>query len=720
MSPESSTVESIFLQAVDLQQSEREAFLNKACGDNDELRMEVAELLRAHDDPANFFREDGHETDTRGLIPHAAEMIAASDDAGARDLAQVLSSLRPGNQLGIQRRWMQYELLEVLGRGGMSVVVRAMDIKLQRMVAIKIMSEQMAVDTTACQRFLREAKAVAGIRHKNVIKLHEVNEHRGNPFLVMELVEGYALDAYFRSHAPLPFDEVLELGAQIAAGLAACHRQGIIHRDIKPANILVEQATQRVKLTDFGLARTADDIRLTDEGFVAGTPMFMSPEQAKGEPLDFSSDLYSFGAVLYNACTGRPPFVCKSAIDLFRQLCEEEPPAIGSLNPDIPQWLAELVHKLLAKTPQDRFASAKAVVALFQCHFTGLPLGYSTTPGIPPDGNQKTKPKSVRAKLVGAALATVLGTMIAWGLLVWIASTGGPDDGAGPSESRPSVADPIHVLTSTDYEWTDPVKLDAINTDKRDGRPSLSDDGLALVFASNSPRGGQGKFDLWECQRKSKDDTWRHAVNLGPTVNSRFADAGGWLSADGLTLVYHSLRPNKQSGSRIWMSERVSRDQPWSMAKPIALPAGQLSKEQGPCVSRDRLTLIVCAENRQNNDLWAFTRKSTTAAWSPPKNLGPKINSPEYEAGPSFAADDRALLFHSNRSGKSTLWVSTRSNANAAWSQAVPLGVDVKNSLVLMQPFFHAGTRTLYFSCRVNGSGKASDLWMCRRVPKIR
>src|SRR6185437_6990702 len=157
----------------------------------------------------------------------------------------------------------------------------------------------------------------------------------------------------------LELKEVLRIGMQAAAGLAAAHEQGLVHRDVKPANILLEKGVERAVLTDFGLARAADDVTLTRWGVIAGTPQYMSPEQARGEPLDGRSDLFSLGCVLYEMATGVSPFRSDSVLATIRRLVDDAPQSIASLNPELPPWFVALVERLLEKDPARRFASAK-------------------------------------------------------------------------------------------------------------------------------------------------------------------------------------------------------------------------------------------------------------------------------------------------------------------------------------------------------------------------
>ena len=197
------------------------------------------------------------------------------------------------------------------------------------------------------------------MRDEHVVSIHAVSDdNRPVPYLVMEYIAGFSLEKRIKKHGPLAVKEVLRIGMQAAAGLAAAHKQGLIHRDIKPANILLENGVERVKITDFGLARAADDMSLSQSGMLAGTPPYMSPEQARGEPLDRRSDLFSLGSVLYALCTGEPAFSAESVVAALKRVCEDAPRPIRELNPDIPDWLEEIVNKLLSKDPAERLQSA--------------------------------------------------------------------------------------------------------------------------------------------------------------------------------------------------------------------------------------------------------------------------------------------------------------------------------------------------------------------------
>jgi serine/threonine protein kinase len=265
-----------------------------------------------------------------------------------------------------------YQVTEVIGSGGFGVVLKAFDPALNRHVAIKVLSPQLANSGAARRRFAREAQAAAAVVHEHVVAIHSVAENDGLPYLVMPYIPGCSLQDRLDRQGPLELKEILRIGMQIAAGLSAAHAQGLVHRDIKPANILLEHGVERVKITDFGLARTIDDASLTASGVIAGTPQYMAPEQARGEAVDHRSDLFSLGSVLYAMCTGHSPFRAETFMAAWRRLCMDSPRPIREINAEVPDWLAEIVEKLHAKQPRDRFQSAEEVSDLLARHLAHL------------------------------------------------------------------------------------------------------------------------------------------------------------------------------------------------------------------------------------------------------------------------------------------------------------------------------------------------------------
>lgn len=358
------TEQSIFLAALDIADpTERGAYLDETCGGDPALRQQVEELLAAHERSGEFLKVPALRQIAAGAgngQPSPGETSAEGANAkGEIDLSFLQPSTKPGS-LG---RLAHYEVEQVIGRGGCGIVLKAFDEKLRRVVAIKVMAPELATTSPARKRFLREARAAAAIRHENVIGIHAV-EDQPLPYLVMEYIEGLTLQQKLDQTGPLDVREVLHIGRQVAAGLAAAHAQGLIHRDIKPGNILLENGKDHIKITDFGLARSADDASLTQSGVIAGTPLYMSPEQAQGQGIDHRSDLFSLGSVLYVMVSGRPPFRAATTLAVLKRVAEDQPRPIREIIPEAPDWLIALIGKLHAKNPDARFASAQEVADL--------------------------------------------------------------------------------------------------------------------------------------------------------------------------------------------------------------------------------------------------------------------------------------------------------------------------------------------------------------------
>jgi serine/threonine protein kinase len=368
-----------------IEPAERSAFLDQACAGDPAMRHRIDLLLRAHDSvgrvlespaivPLNAVPSASGEATValdRSTDARDADAVRVTADEPAITALQApdeeddaLAFLEPSGKPGALGRLGHYEVLEVLGKGAFGVVVRAFDERLHRVVAIKIMAPQLASTSPARKRFLREACSAAAVRHENVIAIHAVEE-RPIPYLVMEYIAGETLQQKLDRTGPIDAEEVLLIGRQIASGLAAAHAMGLIHRDIKPANILLEKsALLRIKITDFGLARATDDASLTQSGYIVGTPTYMAPEQAKGELIDQRADLFSLGSVLYVMCSGRRPFRASTTLAVLKRVAEDTPRSIREIIPEVPQKLCDVISKLHAKKPEDRFGSATEVADL--------------------------------------------------------------------------------------------------------------------------------------------------------------------------------------------------------------------------------------------------------------------------------------------------------------------------------------------------------------------
>ncbi len=272
-----------------------------------------------------------------------------------------LDFLQATDQPGLLARFGPYEVLAAVAIGGMGIVLKARDPALNRIVALKILPPALAANSLARARFVREARAAAAVVHEHVVPIYAVDECSGLPYLVMQFVQGRTLSERIRATGPLSVEEILRIGAQTALGLAAAHAQGLIHRDVKPSNILLENGVERVKITDFGMARAADDSALTQDGHVAGTPEYMAPEQANNGTVDQRADLFGFGCVLYEMATGVSPFRAEKPLVALRRVCEENPSLAHTLNDRIPEWLGLLIQSLMAKDPASRPQTAAEV-----------------------------------------------------------------------------------------------------------------------------------------------------------------------------------------------------------------------------------------------------------------------------------------------------------------------------------------------------------------------
>jgi Tol biopolymer transport system component len=410
----------IFLAALDkTSPDERAAYLDTACGGDRALRQRIVELLQVHERSSELLRKPLVERLVDGII--ATETSADLTPAPVEDHVegQQLDFLDRSDRPGSIGRLRDYEIEEVIGTGGMGIVLRAADERLRRTVAIKVMTPPLASNEHARRRFVREGRAAAAVRDDHVIGIHHVDATNGLPFLVMEYVVGRSLAQRLEAEGPLPLPDILRIGGQIARGLAAAHAQGVVHRDIKPANILLENGVERVKITDFGLAHAVDDVRTTQPGTVVGTPEYMSPEQARGERVDHRSDLFSLGCVLYAMCAGRPPFRAETTVAIIRRVCEDTPRPLSEINPDIPSWLADIIDKLITKAPDERFQSASEVAELLeQClAHVQQPCGAGVPPAVSVASSQwpvaKRRGRRSRQWALAAAIVLILGVGLA-------------------------------------------------------------------------------------------------------------------------------------------------------------------------------------------------------------------------------------------------------------------------------------------------------------------
>jgi eukaryotic-like serine/threonine-protein kinase len=347
-------VDSLLQSVLERAPEERDAFLRHACATDEALEREVRSLLMAQQKVGAFLESPAIDVAARAL---AHQQSADEQESGDFPIGRTIS---------------HYRVIGKLGAGGMGVVYEAEDIRLKRRVALKFLPDNLAHDPRALQRFKREANAASSLNHPSICTIYEVEEQDGQPVIVMELLEGESLKQRI-CKGPVPADELLDLGIQTSDALTAAHAKGIIHRDIKPANIFMVGA-DRVKILDFGLAKAIpkhrpeiepgdNDQSLTVDGAIAGTTAYMSPEQVSGEEIDARGDLFSLGVVLYEAATGRRPFVGKNDVLTMNAILHDGPITPSRVNPELPVAFDAIIAKALEKDRTLRYQHASEIGA---------------------------------------------------------------------------------------------------------------------------------------------------------------------------------------------------------------------------------------------------------------------------------------------------------------------------------------------------------------------
>ena len=607
-----------------------------------------------------------------------------------------------------------YAVLAEIGAGGMGQVYKARHRRMERIVALKVMSSAAMKDEAAVKRFQREVRAAARLEHPNIVTAYDSGEAGNVKYLVMQFVDGGDLSDLVKKNGPLPIEKAADYVIQAARGLAFAHAEGVIHRDIKPANLLLDKKGV-VKILDMGLARIeSSDDGLTATEQVMGTVDYMSPEQAANtKGADGRADIYSLGCTLWFLLTGKKAYEADTMIARLMAHREAPLPSLVKTRDDAPWALEQALHKMLAKRPQDRFQSMNEVVTALEPFSGGgsskagmgssIGMGAQTNaelaaffqnvgpktagPGTKTGGSKtEAEPKSATAAGIDATAA----------FLKPEADTDPKSQllSGAPLVSRAAPVSRDAKQSAPARKKNPPVKLIAggvlgvallvvagiiIKVRDKDGNVVAElevPNGATVEVTPTAPAAtAPAPIAAAPAMAPSKmlearDYVWAAPENLGLPLNSERSQSEPTLTADELCLVCVSQPEGNLS--ELVECVRPSIDAPFGPPKRLTGATG----EKEPCLSADGLTLIYAAEAGSfgKHDLWIRRRATRDAAWGAPVHLLQEVNSPDDERSPSLSLDGLALLFSSDRPGgmgRSDIWIARRKTPTGSFEKAV-------------------------------------------------
>lgn len=630
-------LEAIFQAALDRPPELRRAFIDEACAGDELLKSEAERLVSSFEEASDFIE-----------TPAFVNRISSEQ-------ADRITNFHSGATGGLSRDWVaglavgrkihQYELLSLLGAGGMGEVYLARDCHLDRQVALKLLPSHFTTEAAHVRRFEREARAASSLNHPNIITIHEIGEVEDTHFIATEFIEGQTLRERIRSGA-LGLDEVVNIALQIAGALSAAHSAGIVHRDIKPENIMV-RPDGLVKVLDFGLAQPFEceggskgvqaslDSR-TDSGSLMGTTNYLSPEQVRGLDIDHRTDIFSLGVVLYEMVAGKRPFAGSCVASTFDAILTDEPPPI--LVSEVPEQLSRVINRALEKDRDSRYQTADQLKTDLE--------------GLARTGAPKFSRATATYLLLGALLLAGLGYL------------------GFRRESQP-VGSKQHSSEGKYVKQTAGPGLEL--------SPSLSPDGTTLVYASRAA----GNWDIYiQPVRLSDSSVFSEPVNL--TAESPLDEVQPAFSPDGNQIVFRSGREGSgifvmdargksvrriadgghtpvwsRDGTEIIVANANGQRATARTPPPSALYAVNLETGRRRIITAGDAVQPSCSPNGHRIAYWGMRQGGQRDIWTVATGGGEPVevtNDPNSDWNPVWSHDGRYLYFASDRDGKMNLW----------------------------------------------------------------
>lgn len=717
-----------------------------------------------------------HQLGDSGLLPREA-----LDSLTGKDVASVVEELLQRNLLTAYQtqeliagrgRGLQlgnYRILDKLGQGGMGTVFKAEHRRMERIVALKVVSPAALATTGATERFHQEVKAAAKLSHTNIVHAYDADESEGTHFLVMEFVDGGDLAALVRANGPLPIEQALHFVLQAARGLEYAHERGVIHRDIKPANLLVDERGL-VKILDMGLARIdapgADVAGLTATGQIMGTADYMSPEQALNtRKADQRSDVYSLGITLWYLLTGRTAYDGDTLMERLMAHQTAPLPSLRSVRPAVSPELDGVFQRMIAKTPGERYSTMTEVIASIErCRgedagtlqfdpqeasrlraalrtWTGgtistLSPGTLTTAAnagrtltfaaataetdpqtsaplpLPVASGNRRRPRSAAPLFLAAIAAALILVPVIY--FAWPRTSPAPLSAPRESEKKPTSegASVVERLTSPDYVWTTPVNLGSVvNSASRDGSPRFTSDECVLVFERN--------YQIYECRRPDRDAPFSEPKILSGGVNELSGlRAGIALSGDGLWL---GVCGRDGSNFEPFFCERKSRDEAFGPPQKFPAPVSSPRWELSLTVSDDTLRLFVTSNRGASGHpsvLFEFSRPTRDQPFGSERELGSHVNDGGMIVGDWVSPDGRLLVSTQMVQQPFTTRMHVRPTLDAEFGAALPFDGPFED-VTPSSPWISPDGERMYFHTRELPGGEGDlDIWMSRRVPR--